>query len=184
MKKEGVSLSIKIYYGMRIDPVKGRDVWATIAILREAMNTAMKRRYVNLVANVWETRLAGHTDEDTEMFLRDYRENWADTSMTIFPGPDESFLALPHGPSPNIELVHNAVLNYVEGASGFGYWNNSDRPEDVTEEGWDERRDVWAEALGPSWVPSRSGVTVGLGVGWWEIENTGWELAKKRHDNG
>lgn len=41
----------------------------------------------------------------------------------------------------------------------YGYWNNTDPPEDVTEEEWDARGAEWDEALGESGIPAESGFT-------------------------
>jgi hypothetical protein len=46
----------------------------------------------------------------------------------------------------------------IEGVEFWGYWNNTDQPDDVTDEQWDERRQVWDRILG--WDPP---VTRGLG---------------------
>lgn len=41
----------------------------------------------------------------------------------------------------------------------FGYWDNTDRPDHVTEEAWAERGELWGRALSPTWVPANAGMS-------------------------
>ena len=42
----------------------------------------------------------------------------------------------------------------------YSYWNNTDKPDNVTEGEWDERRDTWKDILGSSWVPDEVGINM------------------------
>lgn len=39
------------------------------------------------------------------------------------------------------------ALRALDGVEEFAYWNNTDRPEDVTDEQWDERAAIWGRVL-------------------------------------
>ena len=42
----------------------------------------------------------------------------------------------------------------------YSYWNHTDRPDDISEETWDERQKVWKEILGNCWSVSEVGMSV------------------------
>ena len=44
----------------------------------------------------------------------------------------------------------------------YGYWNNTDQPEELTENEWDERGIFWDEALGKSGIPSKNSLILEL----------------------
>lgn len=46
-----------------------------------------------------------------------------------------------------------------EGIERFAYWNNTDRPDDVTEEDWGARRRLWHALLPGSGVPAECGLS-------------------------
>ena len=48
--------------------------------------------------------------------------------------------------------VFEQVWLETPGVEAFPYWNNSDRPDELTEAAWDERRDIWERVL-PGWTP-------------------------------
>lgn len=55
------------------------------------------------------------------------------------------------------------ALIAMDGVEDFSYWNNTDQPDDVSDEAWDQRRDCWNEVLDErqacftlSWEPSFS----------------------------
>ena len=44
----------------------------------------------------------------------------------------------------------------------YGYWNNTDPPENVTEKAWAHREKIWNEALKKDGIPSQNGFSVDL----------------------
>jgi len=51
---------------------------------------------------------------------------------------------------PYCDMMMRDVLDFLddsEKVSDFAYWNNTDRPEEITDEEWDHRRDIWNELL-------------------------------------
>lgn len=56
----------------------------------------------------------------------------------------------------------NKFLNVWESMKGvepFGYWDNTDRPENITDEAWDIRYQVWKNALNDFSPPAECGFT-------------------------
>ena len=39
----------------------------------------------------------------------------------------------------------------------YGYWNNTDKPDDIIDEEWDERGKEWEKALNKSGIPGENG---------------------------
>lgn len=62
--------------------------------------------------------------------------------VALLSGPDQPLLNV-FGENPRPYL--NALLQ--SGIEDYGYWDNSDRPEELTQAQWDKRRDDWGIAL-------------------------------------
>jgi hypothetical protein len=78
-----------------------------------------------------------------------------------------SFLADPQNPADLYALLFTERQEYREafealaGVEGWAYWDNTDRPDCVSEEAWDERRRSWERVVG--WdTPARRGLTWSL----------------------
>ena len=65
------------------------------------------------------------------------------------------------------EDVFRKIWELYPQVQPYGYWNNTDMPDDVTEEEWDKRHQDWSEAFSgsSSWVPSEAGWSVNLAEG-------------------
>lgn len=58
------------------------------------------------------------------------------------------------------EYLNNLLkLPYIK---EYGYWNNTDKPDELTEEEWDQRRSDWNEVLDRSFFFTGSGVSIDL----------------------
>ena len=55
-------------------------------------------------------------------------------------------------------VIENAFF-VSEGIERFAYWNNTDRPDDVSEEAWEVRGRLWHELLPGSGVPAECGLS-------------------------
>ncbi len=55
-------------------------------------------------------------------------------------------------------VIENAFFA-SEGIERFAYWNNTDRPDDVSEEAWEVRGRLWHELLPGSGVPAECGLS-------------------------
>lgn len=40
----------------------------------------------------------------------------------------------------------------------YGYWNNTDKPNNISQKRWDERGNEWKELLAPDYIPSKHGI--------------------------
>lgn len=58
------------------------------------------------------------------------------------------------------EYLNNLLkLPYIK---EYGYWNNTDKPDELTEEEWDERRSDWNEVLDRNFFFTGSGISIDL----------------------
>lgn len=58
------------------------------------------------------------------------------------------------------EYLNNLLkLPYIK---EYGYWNNTDKPDELTEEEWDQRRSDWNEILDRSFFFTGSGISIDL----------------------
>ena len=71
--------------------------------------------------------------------------------------PGRVFLMGFFGPEA-YDLAFLSVPNVRE----YRYWDNVDRPENVSEDDWRRRGEVWERVLGPSWTPSKTGLVAEL----------------------
>jgi hypothetical protein len=74
-------------------------------------------------------------------------------NVTIIPTESKVF-ALLH--SENEE--YNQIWESMNGVQAYPYYNHSERPEDVTEEEWEQRKEDWDLAFSESVIPSLSGL--------------------------
>lgn len=51
------------------------------------------------------------------------------------------------------------IFATLPGVTYFGYWDNVDAEEGVSEDDWEFRKNVWDKALGKTSVPSQNGLT-------------------------
>ncbi len=88
-----------------------------------------------------------------------YRNSMVDTDFQIVVFPHETvFLGIVYTESSK---WFRKWLK-MPGVSEYGYWNNTDPPDDVSEEEWENRGKVWNEVLGSSGVPATSGFTIDI----------------------
>lgn len=53
--------------------------------------------------------------------------------------------------------AYRDAWNRIEGVEPFGYWNNTDRPDDITDDEWDSRRRTWNRVIPDLTAPSTIG---------------------------
>ena len=78
-----------------------------------------------------------------------------DVSLTIFPLHDK-ILALPYA---NNDVLHDVFFKREEFVD-YGYWNNTDPPEELSEEEWEQRKKDWDEALPGIGIPMNNGIVL------------------------
>lgn len=80
---------------------------------------------------------------------RDPQNDW-ECEADLYPGCDTSLLLLHAEQSFYAEILGN-----TRGVEHYPYWDNTDRPEDVSEREWKRRGEEWKEAIGPGAPPRR-----------------------------
>jgi len=55
---------------------------------------------------------------------------------------------------------YRAVFESIPGVAPYPYWNNTDRPNDISDEEWDKRKEDWNIALPGAGVPNENGVLI------------------------
>ncbi len=83
-----------------------------------------------------------------------------DVSICIFPVKKESqneqfYLIMLFGDKYSKDIVNSSTWNEMK-IEEYGYWDNTDQPDELTESEWEERGIFWDEALGKSGVPSHN----------------------------
>lgn len=170
-------MSTKLYSGLRAhtpDPLAlAQTIRQRLApIAREAEQV----QYGEDLTTVWDLALTGNLDTatiptdarvTTAARLHRINQDRADSSPGRNNGPlDWEVTILPHDETSLLLLVHAANPQYYaellesEEITEYGYWDNSDQPEGVTDEEWATRRRDWKEVLKPDWVPANHGVAV------------------------
>lgn len=54
------------------------------------------------------------------------------------------------------------LLESIDGVEEYAYWNNTDPPDDIDEDIWDQRGKDWDAALGETGIPARNGFSFEL----------------------
>ena len=108
-----------------------------------------------------------------------YRSPLIDTSLTIcfFPRKSDT-LGLYFAENPGIAKL----VQTLPGWQDFSYWDNTDRPGDVTSAQWAARRSAWNKALPGAGVPAESGFSVTvLSMDSWYLSDA-WDGLDKAFD--
>lgn len=175
-------MSTKIYNGLLIDlPYSFSGIRTElIRLAKEEIIPVARLEYTKIVAhsvfsemdkNAWNNRnndaveptindvvfrKCGEID-DRVMSMRRTRDPWLDFefSIVLFPLEDK-ILAIPYTEQ---KALLDVLLSkpYVK---EYGYWNNTDEPEDMTEAEWKQREIDWDIALGDSAIPAENGFTL------------------------
>lgn len=80
-------------------------------------------------------------DRQAEIEKTKYRDPLDCTSSVVLIPSQGAILACVYAENKDINAALTSGMDY------FGYWNNSDRPEDLDEEEWDRRKECWEKAL-------------------------------------
>lgn len=89
-----------------------------------------------------------------------------DQNICIFPLEDKT-LFLAYGDELENELrrildsdeIADVEFRNKFGLSEYGYWNNTDKPEELTDAEWSERGKIWAIAIGDDYIPANHGIS-------------------------
>ena len=116
---------------------------------------------------VWALRLSEALcagNEKTRFTFEYDREVSLDMKIVLFPHPRDAdkTLLLFYGGEASVEQNSDKTIrdDFVEmsGMKEYNFWNCTDGPDDIPENEWRERGDIWDEAI-PSFVPNKDGLT-------------------------
>lgn len=78
-------------------------------------------------------------------------------NLSLFPRAKEILIILFCETNVNKNVLD--LWNKVEGIEYYGYWNNTDMPDEVTTAEWNRRRKAWDEVLPGAGIPALCGYT-------------------------
>ena len=160
-------MSMKIYHGYRL--AEGTDVWDFTERLRREGNEERDRLDMEMVEKLAEGVAAKRLEDgkepagSREAYLMGGYHAW----LKVMTQLKESRLGDPHqldvclirdpGTGRIMALLYaGSKMEHVwerqPEVEEYGYWNNTDQPEGVTDAEWDERRAAWERCL-PNWSP-------------------------------
>jgi hypothetical protein len=183
-------MSTKIYNGYRLSGLTGvADLFAFTGQLRAALDPVYRAAYVHQIARIaviaadmlerGETPDTGPvetlTNARSPLMYADHALNDAHQTIATTkrrnPDLDLQFeltvLTDPANPGTLYALAYTeqdgyrTVFEELSEVRPWPYWNNTDRPNDVTDAEWELRRDTWQRVLGDE-PPGRRGLSWAL----------------------
>lgn len=177
-------MSTKIYNGFRISNDLSLVQLKTLMMrLRKHAHRIIKKELWDLTAieavclidriamgkevySDWERPLISHVEDEIEKkYINIERTGRRDPeydfhfSIGILPIKGKTLLMVFAERESFFELIKKQ--RWIE---EYGYWNNTDEPEGVSESEWEQRKKDWDEALGESGIPSQNGFEVTLSL--------------------
>ena len=176
-------MSTKIYSGLRL--VAGADLWEFLQQLRREANVIRDRLDARLLAAdaamIVDRRRIGNPVPDEQPGGRARSAIWeavdrfkADQDKLgksdIGHDPHRLELSVGYDPvaSRHMLIMYCEATELRELVTGhpdveeYGYWNNSDQPDGVTDQEWDERRQAWNRVLPGVGIPAETMLTFTL----------------------
>lgn len=170
-------MSTKIYYGFQIDTTDLHQVLALVKEFRKKhWEKDAKEHKIWFVSSVvsaledpsqkTENGFTGYTqaeflwmDHQRDIKKTGMRNRAVDTDFQIVLFPQDSrFIGIAY--TEHSSWFHKFLR--MPGVSEYGYWNNTDPPDNVSDEEWDERRLVWDKVLDGPAIPSMQGFTIDI----------------------
>lgn len=109
----------------------------------------LEEKYLNMCMEIYFMFI--DECEDKSLIWRNY-----DSSIQIIPYEDK-LLAMYFGNSEFIKFINKCKF-----LTDFHYQNQTDKPDDISEEEWKLRKDIWDVAIGPDYIPNKHGVNLKL----------------------
>lgn len=75
-------------------------------------------------------------------------------NYVLYPYKNEAFIQV----FGNVDSINHFIDYFNEYLIDYSYWNNVDAPNDVSEEEWQERREVWDEIFSKTCIPKYAGI--------------------------
>lgn len=152
-------MSTKIYEGRKVELHHGfRDIHAWTMDLKQKLQKARLDAFVTLCpTRKLQSELFAYWISNPNLrSLRSMPDFGAE--VVWFPDTIHTQLLIPFFH----QRAYDAILDAMPGVSEYAYWNNSDKPEHVTDEEWDDRASVWNAVLPGAGVPSECGYSIRL----------------------
>lgn len=173
-------MSTKIYTGRRykattlyeLDEFRKKVRETLMPVARELYNKAFAKKFISkydkatianeeintrtMKFNVWQELgqlMKKHSDSE-------YNGTWADFTFSMSIMIDGDYLLLM--PFSQYDSDYLAALDSIEGVEEYGYWNNTDPLDTVTDEEWQERGEAWDRVLPGAGIPLENGFTFEL----------------------
>lgn len=172
-------MSTKIYNGIKFNVKDIHDLTEKTFAWRERISVLTEEAKIKFLANIIYSALDGHqlgflksnqwkegsvlryAIDTYETRLKKTKEQYSSRDPAV--DMDFSFTVHPHGDEfYGIVFCERNEWNKefmdLEWVEPFPYWDNTDPPEGISEEDWDERGCLW-DSLIPSGIPARHGFT-------------------------
>lgn len=169
-----IKMSIKIYDGFLIKASSLQEITSILKDFKsEALVYAKKKAQQYIAKNVFHNidehlfmQKDGSAPSYADFVLQTVEKlNLQESTNSRSPSIDYSFhisvapldesncLAIPF-----FEHCHDysELLASMPWHIPYGYWNNTDRPDDIDQDEWDTRLQNWTKILSPEWVPSET----------------------------
>ena len=162
-------MSTKIYDGHKFNGTMV-DFMEAVKPLKEA---CMNRAVTNLLRLFERSELDSLWKYQTEMMDLKVKKQMEeaiglDASLVVFPLYANVQLLIPFIGHRGGDPVFDKFVEADDRFEFYGYWDNTDPDEDITEDQWAKRKSGWDKALigeGLSGVPSENGLTLNLTPG-------------------
>jgi hypothetical protein len=166
-------MSTKIFNGFKIDQPDLQSILDVVRAFRPWVADQQLEAYEQFCAviNKARDREKGHPEYYADCFWpwHDARNAVKKTGFRhTLVDTDFEIIILPYkGAFYGISFVernawHREWLKQP-GVSEFGYWNNTDQPDEISDEEWEARGKIWDEILPGAGIPSMNGFTIAIG---------------------
>jgi len=151
-------MSVKIFHGVKF---KNKDIRSLLDdFIREKQNyvQTVHQYFVNMILKIEDLKSKFESFDRgmrTIHNLKDMTLYYFEASFVIFPFEDK-FYGIPFFYGDRFPKMK--YLKYDE----FGYWDNTDKPDDISDDEWQERYRVWSAVLigeGKDGIPANNGFT-------------------------
>jgi len=180
-------MSTKIYNGYYIENRSLMELYEFVMNLRKRMGDTLREIYYKMMADICTNLIDTaaiqkiekdllkqygiKTDKDSPLYtaFTILMKNRSETKKTVRRNPDYNYeCTLVFIPIRDKILCllyteqaeFKTVWENTDGIHEYSYWNNMDKPRDLTEKEWEKRRKDWDEGLGKIGVPALRGFTV------------------------
>ena len=95
----------------------------------ENVLNVVKKELEHEVENLKEGSRSPELDKDIGFYMKEYK---GDLYLYLFYEDSD---------------IKNKLLDKLKGIEDFGYWNNTDKPEEISDSHWEKRKKIWNELL-------------------------------------